>query len=217
MSMEHNRASMGRTGATWIALALTICSAGCLAPGDGSPGVNDTAGRWMEASPILREQIEDEARRLPWTHGFERLEQIRWFAGVGEPAYARLLELAEDERDDVAAAALAALGATLDRRLVPDIRDLDWAPQRTQGDLGLERARTLVRLGDWSSIPVLIAGLRDPRIYTRALCADALREATHENHGFDPQADDAAREAAVQQWESWWKARNGEGLLGGRN
>src|SRR5262245_32984182 len=79
----------------------------------------DPSSPWVQASPLLAQQIEDEAARLPYSHGFDRLEQIRWFASVGEPAYSVLLRLAEDSRDDVSAAALAALGATLDSRLVP--------------------------------------------------------------------------------------------------
>ncbi|MEW6071894.1 MAG: hypothetical protein AB1726_04760 [Planctomycetota bacterium] len=190
-------------------LVLSACAWG----GGGTNEVVETG--WIEPSPILRQQIQDEAARLPWTHGFERLEQIRWFASVGEPAYPSLLELATDPRDDVAAAALAALGATSDRRLVPAIRDLPWAESRRGSDLGLERARTLVRLGDWMEIPVLIGGLRDPRLYTRSLCLDALAEATHETLGFDPRAEESEREKAVQRWERWWLDRTGEGLVSG--
>src|SRR6185503_15790937 len=81
---------------------------------------------WVQPTPLLAQQIEDEALRLPYSHGFDRLEQIRWFASIGEPAYPTLLRLAADSRDDVAAAALAALGATLDSRLVQHIHTLDW-------------------------------------------------------------------------------------------
>lgn len=170
---------------------------------------------WVQPSPMLEQQIQDEAKRLPWTRGFERLEQIRWFASVGEPAYEMLLTLAEDERDDVAAAALASLGATLDRRLVPYIHALDWSQERHAGDLTLERARALIRLGDWTEIPTLIEALRDERVYTRALCLDALREATQETHGFDPRGDAAEREKSVQRWEAWWSERSSDGFLQG--
>jgi HEAT repeat protein len=172
---------------------------------------------WLMASPILAQQIQDEAARLPWTHGFERLEQIRWFALVGEPVYDTLLELAEDPRDDVASAALAALGDTQDRRLVPYIHRLSWEESRLTGDLGLERARTLLRLGDWSEIPTLIRGLKDERQYTRSLCIQALQGATGETFGFDPKADLTDRVRAIDSWEVWWRARTGEGLLGKRD
>lgn len=173
----------------------------------------DRSSPWVQATPLLAQQIEDEAARLPYSHGFDRLEQIRWFASMGEPAYTVLLRLALDPRDDVAAASLAALGATQDSRLVPHIQGLGWTAERKQGDLELERARTLVRLGDWSEMPVLIRGLNDERLFTRSLCADALREATHETQDYDPRAEKSEREKGVARWEQWWLRRSGEGLL----
>jgi hypothetical protein len=173
----------------------------------------DRDSPWIQATPLLAQQIEDEAARLPYSHGFDRLEQIRWFAAMGEPSYAVLLRLAADTRDDVAAAALAALGATKDSRLVPHIQGLEWSEDRMSGDLALERARTLVRLGDWSDLPLLIQGLRDERLFTRSLCSDALTEATHENQGYDPRAEKSEREKAVARWEQWWLTRSGEGIL----
>jgi len=169
--------------------------------------------RWIEATPLLAQQIEDETARLPYSHGFDRLEQIRWFASVGEPAYPYLLRLAADSRDDVAAAALAALGATRDARLVDPLHELAWSAERGQGDLGLERARTLLRLGDWGEIPTLVEGLRDQRLFTRSLCLDALKEATHETQGYDPRAEKGEREKAIARWEQWWLQRSGEGIL----
>ena len=168
---------------------------------------------WVLATPLLAQQIEDEAERLPFSHGFDRLEQVRWFASIGEPAYPVLLRMATDSRDDVAAAALASMGATRDSRLVPHIQALPWSEERLHSDLGLERARTLVRLGDWSAMPVLIQGLRDTRLFTRSLCAEALAEATHEKFGYDPRAEESARERAIVRWEQWWLQRTGEGIL----
>jgi len=199
-----------------LTLAFSLVACGSPATKSDMP-TGSTDGAWVKASPVLQQQIDDEAKRLPWTHGFERLEQIRWFASIGEPGYDTLLELAADPRDDVAAAALAAIGATLDRRLVTYVREVAWTSQRMQGDLRLERARTLVRLGDWSEIPVLIDGLDDERIYTRTLCFEALQEATHETQGFDPRSSEEARKSAIARWEQWWFARSGDGLLSARD
>lgn len=205
---------MNRHGLTVLLSTLLALAAGCSSNGRATEDLVATDGRWLQPAPILQQQLDDEAERLPWTHGFERIEQVRWFASIGEPAYATLLELASDPREDVAAAALSALGATLDNRLVPAIKELDL-PREATNDLGLERARTLVRLGDWSQVPVLIAGLRDERVYTRSLCVDALRKATHESHGYDPRASETQRENAILRWEQWWLARGGEGILSG--
>jgi len=194
-------------------LFVPLVLAACASTRDVTDETTAVDSRWINATPLLAQQIEDEAARLPYSHGFDRLEQIRWFASVGEPAYPYLLRLAIDSRDDVAAAALAALGATRDSRLVEPLHELAWTEERGRGDLGLERARTLLRLGDWSEIPALVAGLRDQRLFTRSLCLDALKEATHETQGFDPRAEKGERDKAIARWEQWWLQRTGEGIL----
>jgi hypothetical protein len=191
----------------------------CLASGLGACATTQSsvpASAWLEPSPTLARRIDEEGKRVPYTHGVERVELIRWFASVGEPAYPKLLELAADPRKDVAIAALAAIGATRDSRLVPYLEKLP-PPDARDGsdgtDLCLERARTLLRLGDWSAVPTLIEGLRDERMFTRALCSQALTEATKESFGFDPKLEPAQSAEAVQKWADWWKARSSDKLL----
>lgn len=169
------------------------------------------AGEWLEPSAALKEKIEMNAAKVPWTNIIEqRVELIQWFAGVGEPAYPTLLELAADPRPIVSGTALAALGATRDARLVEHVRAL---PASGSPDIELEQARTLLMLGDWSRIDVLVGGLRDSRHYTRAISIRALREATQEDFGFDPSAAPEAREAAVKKWEKWYLSRVRDPLL----
>jgi hypothetical protein len=178
-----------------------------------SSGTAKGTGPWLDPSPQLRAQIEDKAKRLPWTHGVERVEMIQWFAGVGEPAYGTLLALARDPRPDVAGAAWASLGATRDSRLVEYLREIPPAKGAEAVDLNLERARTLLRLGDWQSVPALICGLKDDRPITRALCSQALFEATHEKFDFDPRGTPESRELAIARWNEWWAARSQDPLL----
>jgi len=195
-------------------LSLVALCSGCVTS-LGSTAMTTGDSGWLEPSPALRAQIEDEAKRLPWTHGMERIETIHWFASVGEPCYPTLLDMVLDPRPDVAGAALAALGATKDSRLVEPLRELPW-PDAEGSDLALERARTLLRLGDWQMVPHLVSGLRDERMMTRALCIQALDEATHERFGFDPRGEAAAREASVLRWEAWTKDRLSDPLLAER-
>lgn len=199
--------------ASFVLAALALCAVNTACVTTlGSPSSNSSDGEWLEPSPTLRRQIEDEAKRLPWTHGMERVETIHWFASVGEPAYPTLLQMVLDPRPDVAGAALAALGATKDSRLVEPLRELPW-PDAEHADLGLERARTLLRLGDWQMVPHLVKGLRDERMMTRALCIQALDESTKERFGFDPRADEATREKSVKRWEEWARNRLEDPLL----
>jgi HEAT repeat protein len=143
----------------------------------------------------------------------ERIDAIAWFARVGEPAYPTLLAMVEDPRQDVAGAALAALGATRDSRLVEPLQAIPLPRGPRSADLTLERARTLLRLGDWQAVPELLQGLRDERLITRALCAQALWEATHERFGYDPRAEAPEREKAIEAWEAWWHERERDPLL----
>lgn len=196
------------------ALFLAALSTSCVTTLQSTSTEMNSEG-WLEPSPALRQQIEDEAKRLPWTHGLERIESIHWFASVGEPAYPTLLQMVVDPRPDVAGAALASLGATKDSRLVEPLRELPW-PDADHSDLALERARTLLRLGDWQMVPHLVEGLRDERMMTRALCIQALDEATHERLGFDPRGEPGPREASVVKWEAWVKDRLADPLLAAR-
>lgn len=188
--------------------ALGLFLAACASTGPTKQEQNP----WLKPSPTLRQQIQDQTARLPWTHGAERVEQIRWFAGVGEPAYNALLRLCLDRRPDVAGAALAALGATQDSRLVNSLHALDW-PQELDRGVELERARTYVRLGDWDPVHVLIDGLSDNNLWARSWCAQALAEATGQRFGYDPKAQIGEREAAVARWREWIASRAGEGIL----
>lgn len=211
-SSSRSFASSRRLSAV-LTLAVFAASVGCVTTTEGSsPRKKANQSPWLEASPVLRQQIDDQAERLPWTHGRDRIEQIQWFATVGEPAYGKLLELAQDPRPDVSGSALAALGATRDSRLVPALRRVSW-PESQPPALRFERARTFLRLGDWREAPVLIEGLRHESVMMRALCAQALFEATGDRLGYDAKDAPLVRDEAVLRWEAWWKERQSEGIL----
>ena len=200
---QRQRSASSRLSTSLLAILVLVVASACVTTKSSANAVGD-ASPWLKPSPQLRAQIEDAAKRLPWTHQLDRVDLISWFARVGEPAYPTLLQMVLDPRKDVAGAALAALGATRDSRLVEPLRKLPW-PEGEQGtDLALERARTLLRLGDWEMVPLLIGGLRDERLITRALCIQALSEATHERYEFDARGEPDAREKSVRQWEQWW-------------
>lgn len=198
-----------RTGRLLAAALLSMLAVGC-----SSTATSDHAGEdWLVPTPGLAQKIEDQVARLPWTHGTDRVEIIGWFAGVGEPAYPSLLELCLDPRGDVASSALAALGATGDSRLVEPIRNLDW-PEDLPRDVLFERARALVRLGDWSQVESLIKGLSSEELWARSWSIQALEEATKQTFGFDPTDEPEARAEAAARWQSWIESRRVEGVLG---
>lgn len=200
-----------------LCLLALACSA-CVTSTEGGQELRENVNEseWLAPSPVLRDQIADQLERLPWTHGSERVEQVRWLATVGEAGYQQILPVCLDPRPDVAGAALAALGATGDNRLVVAIRELDWPAEETMDKgLRLERARTLVRLGDWSQLTVLVDGLADEEYWTRAWCVQALQEATKRRFDYDAKGDPEARAAAVKRWREWIDSRRVEGILPG--
>lgn len=198
-----------RTAAFGFLLLSALASTGCSSTKEVK--ANDVSeGRWLSPSLLLEQQLDDEAARLPYTRGIERIEQIRWFASIGEPAYDTLFELIASDSEEVASAAFAALGASGDRRLVDPLRKAEWQAESRGMDLGLERARTLVRLGDWSEIPTLIHGLADERVYVRGLSIEALREATGNDFSFNPRGDETELELGRAAWERWWLKYSGD-------
>ena len=191
------------------AALLSTLAGGCLS----QTSADHREGDWLVASAGLAQQIEDNVTRLPWTHGVDRVELIGWFASVGEPAYDSLLTLCLDPRPDVASSALGALGATGDSRLVRPIRELDW-PEEVQREVEFERARALVRLGDWSQVERLINGLSSEELWARRWSIVALEEATKQTFGFEATAEPAERAEAVARWRAWIDSRKVEGVLG---
>lgn len=66
-----------------------------------------------------------------------------------------------------------------------------------------ERARDFVRLGT-RSIPLLILRLEDENDGNRAVAIEVLKQCTGFTAGFDPEAPNEGRAAAVRAWEAWW-------------
>ncbi|HET6202292.1 MAG TPA: HEAT repeat domain-containing protein [Planctomycetota bacterium] len=160
----------------------------------------------------LEKRIQQKVLALRYARGGELLDTIGWLQRCGEPAYPGLLDALSEGQPSVRAAAALVLGATGDRRLVPYLK-----PHREDGDLNVryEVARALARLGDWSSLETLIAGLRDGSPYVRALCHETLCQVTRLDFGYAPLGPDAERAPAVERWESWWERRRSDPFFGG--
>jgi len=198
---------MKPAAARLIPIACLLLS-GCAA----TPAESTPEGAWLEASPVLQSQIDERVERAPWTHGQDRVDLILWFASVGEPAYPSLLELCADPRPDVAGLALAALGATRDSRLVEHVRAVHWPAELTP-QVRYERARALLRLGDWSEVRVLVDGLASEDVWTRGWCFKALQESTTRTFDYDPKGSEEDRLAGYQRWSDWVDSRETEGIL----
>lgn len=158
-----------------------------------------------EPNVLLKQQIDKKVADLRYTHGVELMNSLDWLARCGELAFHALIEALDDTDTTTRSSAANILGRGRDRRVIPylqkKVNDSDVR-------MRFEVARALLRLGDWSNMPILIAGLRDSSEYVRALCNDALKTSTQVDFGFVSSATESEREPKVQKWESWWQARS---------
>lgn len=200
-----------KAGTRGLLLALSsVMLAACVTTGTGSISPADSDSIWVQPTPQFRRKLVEQADRVPYIQRTEEMvEIIRFFVQARESAYDLLLEMAVSPHPKVVGTALAALGETRDERLAPYVAAVDL---RVGGgrQLQYERARCLVKLGDWSEMSILISGLRDDDLWSRALCAKALRDVTHLSHRFFPDGDEGEREVAVQAWEAWQVAREAD-------
>lgn len=166
----------------------------------------------FETPPQVQQlQIERKIAEIPYTRDWERIRTLDWLTRWGEAAFPALIDALGSKDADTRAASANVLGRSQDRRVIPFVAKIADDP-----DTGVryEVARSLLRLGDWSRVPVLIHGLRDEREYARALCNDALRQYTKVDFGFAPSAPKDQREEPVRKWENWWNARAKDAFFG---
>ncbi len=199
---------------TLLASALLFAAAcsGTRAAQPSGGSSNSTGEIWLQPSPQLKLEMQMQAERMPWLKSAEeRIAMIDWWSKLGEPGYAMLLEIAQDERAKVADLAFAALAASRDGRLVTSLREIPWDPDAPQA-LQYSRARCHLNLGDWSYIHVLISGLRDETPFNRAHCHKILKTATKNDFGYHYNMPADEREVAIQRWEDWYRERAPEAL-----
>jgi len=194
---------------------LTLLLVACSSTPKGSTRPQPSNDEWIQASPILEHEIDDHLARVPYLQQIQDFSnEVAWFVGVGEPAYAKLLARVRSEDDKVAGFALAVLAARGDARLVPHLELVPW-PGEEHVKLRYERARCHVKLGDWKPIGVLVDGLDDEDPWNRALCFKALRDETSQTFDYHPRLEGEERAAAIRRWREWLAARDLDPLLRG--
>ncbi|MCP5021955.1 MAG: hypothetical protein GY930_09255 [bacterium] len=195
-----------------LLFVFSCASTSASAPTDGQE-TGMVQGRYLQPSPQLASDLQMNAERMPWLQtATEQQEMIEWFSHAGEAAFTKLLELAADSRPKVANMAFAALAASRDQRLVEDLRLIPWSDDLPK-PLQYSRARAHLKLGDWTHIDRLIAGLEDDVAYNRALCARILKATTKNNFGYDYRMGEMDRAQAVERWKEWYEERAADAIL----
>jgi HEAT repeat protein len=157
--------------------------------------------RLKGANPLLQEEIDTLIRDLPHMHGPELFGAMTRLITIGEPAIPSLLEALHGENPKRRSTVAYVLGEIRDRRVIPQMQE---ALQDEVAEVRYEVAASLLVLGDWSAIPALIEGLRDGNPYNRYKAFRVLNEHTHQDMGYDYQAPEGERSAAVDRWETWY-------------
>jgi len=191
-----------------LLLPAALLGTGCITDG----GKTDQQRGFTAPSDQLTREIESHAHAVRAGRDLEVFaREAEWFRGVGEPAYAQLIEFAADSDVRIASFGLATISAQRDPRLLAPLKEA--VPTPADGPLRLEYARALALLGDWSQVDVLVDALASEDVHVRGSALKALRDATGETRGFHPQGSPSDRAAAIDRWRFWAAERAADPAL----
>ncbi len=185
-----------------LAALLALPIAGCQTTIDGRSVEDKEESVYPSASAFTRVQIERTIHDVPYLQGRAVIDACAFLARIGPAAIPQLAQALSDPEPARRSFALNALGAIGDRRALEQIRtgltDADRAVR-------YEAARSCVRLGDWTGMPVLVEGLADDSAFYRGLCFDALQRETNLDFGFRALGAEEERAVSVTRWRDWWQ------------
>jgi hypothetical protein len=177
-----------------LVVPALLCLAGCQS---STTKVGVDGGR---KNAIVEGEVERRIAELRFQRGAELLNSMTRLVEIGEPAREQIRAGAKSE-DWLTRSSLAwVMGASSDRRYIPDLRELLADPVP---GVRYETAAALVELGDSSGFSVLVDGLSDGDIRNRYKCFESLRRATGQDFGYQHDAAPDTRRVAVARWLDW--------------
>lgn len=188
-------------GVCWLALAFVGCSGTKTTP---DPDVLST----KQAADVDR-----LIRQVPFKTGSERLNTLRELSAYGPYAIEPISKqmLASDD-DSVRANGVYVLGLIFEQDR--DARALDLIRGSIKDNdlrVRLEAARVLLEGGDRTGVPDLLAALDDKSKWVRNVAFEALKKSTKHSFGYDPDATDEARTAAIERYRAHFANMTDEG------
>lgn len=166
------------------------------------PDVEET-----EQGQILKKQIAKRINGLKFQRGVALLDSLNWLILYGEHAVPQLLEALKDPDPRTRSYSAYVLGEIGNDSVVPDLRTA--LAGESHKLVRYEVAASLVTLGDWGQLGVLIDGLEEESKLFRFKCFEILRKNLNLTFGYDPNGPSEERALAVQKWVVWWE-RNRE-------
>jgi len=154
---------------------------------------------------IVQGEIERRIAELRYLHGNDLLASMTRIVQLGDAATDQIRSNLRSE-DWLTRASLAwIMGATGDRRYIPDLRGMldDKIPS-----VRYESASALVELGDSGGFATLVDGLSDGDIRNRYKCFESLKRATGQDFGYQHDGSPESRATAVVRWKTWLSGVN---------
>jgi hypothetical protein len=186
-------------GGLWLAFTTAAISS----EHQGTPAAEILSGQPIDAASVAAESLAiiESSTGTPPPEAIARLlsvkEDVHRMMGTGELKVTEgaVQALARVDGDDV--------GELLEELAYH--ADDQWARLRA-GEALLARRNPL---GVEALINLLEA---DAPPFLQMQASEALQRATAQSIAFDPQGDDAAKDAAITAWRAWWQAHRGEPL-----
>lgn len=157
-----------------------------------SGNIRDTAAETIAA---LLESI-------PYRSGPALLDALARIEGYRELAVPPLERGLLHPKAEVRTASAYVLGNLGDTAALRPLRERENDPVPS---VRYETAIARLSLGDWTSVSILIAGLRDQNLIFRFKCFETLRSASGFSFGYDIADRPEKRNAAADCWQSWWE------------
>jgi hypothetical protein len=149
---------------------------------------------------IVQSDIERRIGELRYLHDQELYDSMLRLVDLSETAAPQIRAGLRSD-DWLTRASLAwVMGATGDRRYVPDLRTLldDSVP-----GVRYQTAASLVELGDGAGFAALVDGLDAKDLRDRYKCFESLKRATGRDFGYQHDAAPESRRLAVARWRDW--------------
>lgn len=197
------------TSSRCIPIALLVVTASLLAT-PGCVTVDMQGGQEMIAlddpkgtGPLLQKQIEKRIDNLKYQRGDALLDSLNWLILYGEYAVPQLEAALIKPDHRTRSYAAYVLGEIGDTAVVPKLRESLGKEKNKL--VRYEMASSLMTLGDWGQIGVLIDGLGEDSRLFRFKCFEVLKKNLNLTFGFDPAGAVKERTAAVRKWRAWWE------------
>lgn len=198
---------MGCISRFWLVafIVCVVCAGGCvLTSTSAGSNCRQSPGSLEVAVAIAADKdVARSLRALPYMAGPMLKEELDRIQAYGDLAIPALVGGLSEKEPNVRSASAYLLGEIGDPSALPELRklDADLVPA-----VRYEAATARISLGDWTTVPALIAGLRDEDRLLRYKCFTVLSKATGLSFGYDYVAPSEKRESAADQWWEWWNS-----------